>query len=347
MGTRWLDTLEGEAERALPAAVFRYVRQGARDGVTATEAANAWRRYRFAPHVLRDVRVVDTGVTLLGHRLEAPIAVAPTTMQRAVHPDGELAMARATAAAGSLMVVSSNAGTRFADIAATGVHWWLQAYVTQDRALTVPVLEAAVAAGAAAIVLTVDTPVVGTKYDGDGPTVWQDPAAGTLRVNFPAGHEDLPGAAKAMDLSATDIAWLGEVTGLPIVVKGVLRPDDARRCVQAGAAAVWVSNHGGRQLDRTLPTAAALGAIVSSLDESAEVYVDGGVRNGSDVLSAVALGARAAFLGRLPVWALVGGEPGVARMHAELRSELVESMRLVGAPDLAATRQILAPGSPF
>lgn len=345
MGTRWLDTLEGEAERALPAAVFRYVRQGARDGVTAAEAPAAWRRYRFAPHVLRDVSSVDTSVTLLGHRLEAPIAVAPTTMQRAVHPEGELAMARATAAAGSLMVVSSNAGTRFAEIGATGVHWWLQAYVTRDRLLTEPVLDAAVAAGASAIVLTVDTPVVGTKY-GEGPTVWDDPAAATLRVNFPPGHDDLPGAAKATDLSAADIAWLGEVTGLPVVVKGVLRPDDARRCVQAGAAAVWVSNHGGRQLDRTLPTASALGAIVSSLEQSAEVYVDGGVRSGADVLTAAALGARAAFLGRTPVWALVGGEPGVARMHADLREELVESMRLVGAPDLAATRQILAPESP-
>lgn len=346
MGTRWLDTLEGEAERALPAAVFRYVRQGARDGVSAAEATEAWARYRFSPHVLRDVTTIDASVSVLGHRLDAPIAVAPTTMQRAVHPEGELAMARATAASGSLMVVSSNAGTRFSEIAATGVHWWLQAYVTQDRSLCLPVLESAVAAGASAVVLTVDTPVVGTKY-GDGPTVWDDPAASTVRVNFPAGHAELPGAEKAMDLSAADIAWLGDVTGLPVVVKGVLRPDDARRCAQAGAAAVWVSNHGGRQLDRSVSTAAVLGAIVSSLEDSCEVYVDGGVRSGTDVLAAMALGARAAFLGRMPVWALVGGEAGVRRMFDDLRGEIVESMRLVGAPDLRATRQILAPDTPF
>ncbi len=157
MGTRWLDSLEHEAELALPAPVFRYFRQGARDGVTAREAADAWGGHRFAPHVLRDVTTVDTSVTVLGQNLETPIAVAPTTLQRLAHPDGELAMARGAAEAGSLMVVSSNAGTRFADIAATGVRWWLQAYLPADRSLAEELLASAVQAGAAAIVLTVDT----------------------------------------------------------------------------------------------------------------------------------------------------------------------------------------------
>jgi len=341
---RWLDSLEEEAARVLPPAVFRYVSQGARDGVSVAEAAAAWRQHRFAPHVLRDVTVVDTATTVLGVPLAAPIAVAPTTLQRMVHPDGELAMARATAAAGSLMVVSSNAGTRFAELASTGVRWWLQAYLPQDRSLARDLLADAVSAGAEAVVLTLDTPVVGTKYD-DGPAVWADVPPGALRVNFPAGYDDRPGSAKATDIGVADIAWLREATGLPVVVKGVLRPDDARRCVQAGASAVWVSNHGGRQLDRSVSTASALPGVVSALDGACEVYVDGGVRSGLDVLTAVALGARCAFLGRLPLWALVGGEKGVAAMHRALAAELVEAMRLAGTPTLADTRQVLVSGA--
>jgi 4-hydroxymandelate oxidase len=342
---RWLETLEREAERVLPRAVYRYIQQGARDGASAAEANDAWARFRFAPHVLRDVTTIDTSTTVLGVPLRAPIAVAPTTLQRMVHPDGELAMAQATAAAGSLMVVSSNAGTRFADIAATGVRWWLQAYLPQDRGLSRDVLAAAVDAGAEAMVLTVDTPVVGTKYD-DGPAVWEDVSDDTLRVNFPADYEKAAGSAKATDLGPGDIAWLRETTGLPVVVKGVLRPDDARRCTQAGAAAIWVSNHGGRQLDRARTTASALAGVVAALDGSAEVYVDGGVRSGLDVLTATAIGARCAFLGRLPLWALVGGAHGVAQMHRQLLLELEDAMRLAGAPTLAATRQVLVSGVP-
>jgi 4-hydroxymandelate oxidase len=339
----WLDGLEHEAELALPAPVFRYFRQGAREGLSGTEARAAWSRHRFAPHVLRDVTEVDTASLLLGHGVSAPVGVAPTTLQRAAHPEGELAVARATAAAGSLMVVSSNAGTPFAEIAATGVRWWLQAYLPSDRSLAVDLLSSAVAAGAEAVVLTVDTPVVGTKYDRPGPTVWDDLEPYALRVNFPAGYDDLPGSHKATDLGAGDITWLHEQTGLPVVVKGVLRPDDARRCAQAGAAAIWVSNHGGRQLDRVLSTAEALPAVVSALDGQTEVYVDGGISSGLDVLTALALGADCVFVGRLALWALVKGQEGVLRMHRELQMELEEAMRLAGVAHTADTRQILAP----
>lgn len=342
MGARWLDGLEDEAQLALPAPVFRYFRQGSRDGVAAREAAGAWQEHRFAPHVLRDVTMVDTTCTILGARLAAPIAVAPTTLQRLAHPDGELAMARATAEAGSLMVVSSNAGTRFADIGATGVSWWLQAYVPMDRSLAHELLDTAVASGAEAIVLTVDTPVVGTKYD-DGATVWDDLDPEMLRANLPPAYDDHPGAAKATDLGPADIAWLRKRTGLPVVVKGVLRPDDARRCVQAGAAAVWVSNHGGRQLDRAQATADALPAVVAAVGGAAPVYVDGGIRSGLDVLTALALGAECTFLGRLPLWALVGGAASVSRMHEVLHLELAEAMRLAGVTAAAQALQVLAP----
>ncbi|MBA8801999.1 4-hydroxymandelate oxidase [Nocardioides ginsengisegetis] len=335
----WVGALEERARAALSAPVLEYVLTGARDGVSAAEAVGAWAGVRFHPHVLRDVTDVDTSVTLLGHRLEVPWAVAPSSLQRAVHPDGELGMARATAAAGSLMVVSSNAGTSFAEIGATGVAWWLQAYLPADRTLAEPLLERAVAAGARAVVLTVDTPVVATKY-GTGENIWDlvDPAI--VRVNFDPGYDDQPGSDKALDLGPHDIGWLAGVTGLPVVVKGVLRPDDARRCVQAGARGVWVSNHGGRQLDRAATTVSCLDGVLTAVGGEAEVYVDGGLRSGLDVVAAVALGADAAFLGRLPLLALVDGERGVVDLHARLREETVEAMRLAGARTVADTRGI-------
>ena len=341
----WLAGLEERARASLPASVFEYAATGARDGVSAREAG--WSRVRFLPHVLRDVTDVSLSATLLGVASPVPWGVAPTTLQRAVHPDGELAMARACAAAGTVMVVSSNSGTPFADIGATGVRWWLQAYLPADRTLAEPMLERAVAAGAEAVALTVDTPVVGTKYATGDEVVWDVVDRAMLRVNFDPGHDDLPGAEKATDLGPHDLGWLAEVSGLPVVVKGVLRADDARRCVQAGAAAIWVSNHGGRQLDRAVTTASALPGIVVAVAGDAEVYVDGGVRSGLDVLAALALGANAVFLGRLPVWALVEGEAGVARLHAELVDETTEAFRLAGCRAVADTRGIaVAPAAP-
>ena len=186
-------------------------------------------------------------------------------------------------------------------------------------------------AGAAAVVLTVDTPVVGTKYDGDGPTVWDGADPSWVRVNFPEGYGGAPGEEKATDLGPQDVAWLAQATGLPVVVKGVLRPEDARRCLDAGAAAVWVSNHGGRQLDYAASTASCLEAVVAEVGTSAEVYVDGGVRCGRHALAALALGARGVFLGRQPLYSLAAGGPdGVRRMFEELDGELREALRLAG-----------------
>jgi 4-hydroxymandelate oxidase len=337
----WLDGLADRARAVLPAPVFEYVATGAREGLTAREAG--WAGVRLLPHVLRDVTEVSLSTTLLGVEASVPWGVAPTTLQRAVHPEGELAMAQACAAAGSVLVVSSNAGTRFAEIGATGVRWWLQAYLPADRTLAEPMLERAVAAGAQAVVLTVDTPVVGTKYSAGEQVVWDVVDPSLLRVNFDPGHDDRAGAEKATDLGPHDLGWLAEVSGLPVVVKGVLRPDDALRCAQAGASAVWVSNHGGRQLDRAASTAAALPDVVTALDGAAEVYVDGGVRSGLDVLAALALGADAAFLGRQALWALVEGAAGVARLHDELGVELAEAFRLAGCRTVADTRGIAAP----
>ncbi len=327
MPRTWLSSLEVEARRVLPEHVHEYYRQGSRGSVSADEAVAAWERHRLVPRVLRDVREVDLRTTLLGHPFAAPLGVAPSTLQRAADPDGEVATARACAAAGVPMVVSSNATAPFSAISATGVDWWLQAYLTEDRGLSVPLLDAAVAAGATAVVLTVDTPVVATKYDGGGASALSQVPAGWLRTNLGAAA----GAPKARDLGPGDIGWLGALTGLPVVVKGVLHPEDARTAVGAGAAAVWVSNHGGRQLDRAAATADCLAPVVDAVAGSAEVYVDGGLRDGIAVLSALALGANAVFLGRLPLFALaIGGTAGVGRMLGDLSAELEDALRLAG-----------------
>jgi 4-hydroxymandelate oxidase len=333
----WLLTLEDEARRRLPEVVHRYYRQGARDGLTAAEAAGAWQRHRLLPRAFTDVREVDLATSLLGLRVTAPLGVAPTTLQRAADPGGEVAMATGCAAAGVPMVVSSNATATFAEIGATGVAWWLQAYLPAERSLAEPFLAAAVEAGAGAVVLTVDTPVVGTKYD-DG-AIWSETPAEWLRVNLGSAAD----APKARDLGPADIAWLRETTGLPVVVKGVLRAEDARVAVDAGAAAVWVSNHGGRQLDLAAATADCLEAVVDEVSGSAEVYVDGGVRSGISALVALALGADACFLGRLPVYALaVEGSAGVQRLFSVLCADLTEALRLSGCATPNAARGLLA-----
>jgi 4-hydroxymandelate oxidase len=341
---RWLAALEERARESLAPAVLEYLLQGARDSVTSGEAVDAWGSVRFRPRVLHDVTHVDPGVTLLGHRVEVPFGVAPTTLQRAVHPEGELAMARATAEAGGVLVVSSNAGTSFADIGGTGARWWLQAYLPADRTLAGAMLDRAVESGASAVVLTVDTPVVGTKYASPNvPVVWDTVDPDLLRVNFDGGHDDEPGAEKALDLGPHDLGWLADRTGLPVVVKGVLRAEDADRCVQAGAAAVWVSNHGGRQLDRAASTASCLPDVVAAVGERAQVYVDGGIRTGLDVLAALALGADAVFLGRLPLLALVEGRDGVAALHRELLAQTVDALRLAGCRVPTDARGLAAP----
>ncbi len=344
LGDRFTDDLEQRARRVLSEPVHRYFRQGARDGATAAEAERAWDAFRFLPRVLRDVTEVDVSTTLLGSAVRTPVAIAPTTLQRAAHPDGELATARAAAECGAVMVVSSNAGSAFADIAETGVEWWLQMYLSADRPSCAPVLARAVDAGVRGVVLTADTPAVGTKYD-DGPSVWDEADPAWLRVNFPDGHGDGPGHGKATDLGPHDVDWLAASTGLPVVVKGVLRPGDARRCVDAGASAVWVSNHGGRQLDYAAATADCLARVVEEVGAEAEVYVDGGVRSGRHVMTALALGARAVFVGRPVLYALaLEGAAGVRRLLDELTEELVDDLRLAGCASASAVpRDLLAP----
>ncbi len=335
---RWIDSLEAAAADRMDEALHRYVRQGAGAGRSVLAAEAAWQELVLRPRVLVDVSRVRTATTVLGTPVDLPVLVAPTTLQAALHPDGDAATVRGAGAAGSLACVSSNAGVPFAAVGSEGMPWWLQVYVTRDRASTVDLLQRAVHAGARAVVLTADTPVVGRKEDPVGePTAWDLVARGALRANLGTGSTE-EALEKADDLTPDTIGWLHEITGLPVVVKGVLRADDARRCAEAGAAAVVVSNHGGRQLDGAVAPARALPEVADALAGSAvEVYVDGGLRRGEHVLSALALGARAVLVGRPALWALaVDGATGVQRLLAELGAELTAAMRLAGCPHLAA-----------
>lgn len=333
-----LDQIRDRAAARLPGPVTEYFNQGAGPGVSTAEAAAAWDRLRLRPRVLRGASQVSTSVTVLGHELATPVLVAPTAMQRAAHPEGEAATARGTAAAGSLLELSSNSGSLFKDIAAAGGPWWLQLYVRRDRGVTAAFVQRARDAGAAAIVLTADTPVVGEKYTADQSIHEICPADFHL-INIDQG--DLPDEAlyQADDLTLDDVGWVREISGLPVVVKGVLRADDARAVVAAGAAAVQVSNHGGRQLDLSVATADVLPEIADALaGTGAEVYVDGGIRRGEHVLAALALGAKAVFLGRPVLWALTaggesgeGGAAGVAHLITTLTGQLAHAMMLAGA----------------
>ena len=336
----WQADLAEQARAAMPVAMWHYTVSGAGEGVTAHEAARAWQDVRFAPRVLHDVTHVDLTTTVLDDEVSTPVAVAPTSLQRLAHPEGERAMARGAARAGALHVVSTNAGLPFADVDA-GAPWWVQAYLPPTRDDVVPVLGSAGDAGARAVVLTVDTPLPGTKYlprDED----WEGIDLSWFRCNFPVPSD----TRWTADLVPDDIGWPHRTVGLPVVVKGVLRPEDALRCVEAGAAAVWVSNHGGRQLDRARSTRAALPAVAEAVAGRVQVYVDGGITSGLDVLAALALGADAVFLGRLPLQALAaGGEAGVAAALTTLSDELLEGLRLGGCRSTSDARGLLAPES--
>jgi 4-hydroxymandelate oxidase len=331
--------LERRARRLLTPEVYDYYAGGAGSERTLRASVHAWQRHWLMPRVLRDVSAVDTGVRLPGDTVaRTPVGVAPTGFQGLASPDGEVATARGAAAAGALMIVSSRCSRRLEDIgraaADGGGAWWFQVYVLRDRDLTARLAGRAVAAGARALVLTADTPVVGRKRRdrGEGVVTEAEFTVNTGPLDDPAR------AGQAADLTFADIGWLARLGGVPVLVKGVLRADDARACVAAGAAGVLVSNHGGRQLDRAVPTAQALPAVAAAVGGSAAVLADGGLRTGEDVLAALGLGARAVFLGRPVLWALAcGGADGVRDLLTGITGDLAHAMTLAGAATVAGT----------
>lgn len=343
-----------------------YFRSGADGQRTLCENRRAFARRTLWPRMLVDVAARDLSTEILGARLSMPIAIAPTAYQKLAHETGEAATARAAAACNALMIVSTLATTSLEDVAQScaGPRWF-QLYVHRDRTLTQSLVERAAAAGYRALVVTVDTPILGRRIAderngfrlpphltmanlpdapmlqnvADGPML-QNVADASMLQNVAGGSSLNHYFAARHDASFSwrDLEWLRSLSPLPIVLKGILRADDAARAVSAGVDGIIVSNHGGRQLDGVPATIDALPGVVAAVANSkCVVLVDGGVRSGTDVLIALGLGARAVLVGRPILWGLAaGGEAGVRGVLEILRSELDRAMALAGCPTLAS-----------
>ncbi|MEX2211611.1 MAG: alpha-hydroxy acid oxidase [Gaiellaceae bacterium] len=327
------------AEERLEPGVFGYYAGGAGDEWTLAENVAAFRRWVLRPRVLVDVGSVTTVATVLGTEVSMPILVAPTAFHRLAHPDGELATARAAAAAGTIMCLSTLATAGPADVAeaAPDAPRWYQLYWHPDRAVTQSIVEEAAAAGFQAIVLTVDLPVLGNRERD-------------LRTGFTLPDDLVPAFARSSDVPGSevlgwkvdptitwrDLEWLRSLSDLPLLVKGVLTAEDALLAVEAGCAGIVVSNHGGRQLDGVPASLDALPEVVEAVAGRCEVLVDGGIRRGTDVAKALALGAQAVLVGRPVLWGLAhDGQAGVERVLSLLRAELELTLALLGCPSPA------------
>jgi len=339
-----LAEIESAARERLTALAYEYYVGGANDEVTVRENRAAFERLALRYHVLVDVSRRSTSTTVLGTPVDFPVLVAPTAFQRLACDDGELATARAAAASGTVMILSTASTCSIEDVGAIGGRLWFQLYVYTDRGLTKALVERAEAAGMNAIVLTVDAPILGRRerdlrnrfHLPDGVRLANVPSSGS--VPMPTGHGESGLAhhfASGIDASLTwkDVDWLRSITRLPVVIKGIVRGDDAALAVEHGAAGIIVSNHGGRQLDTSIASIRALPEVVDAVSGRAEVLLDGGVRRGTDVIKAIALGARAVLVGRPVVWGLAAaGESGARRVLELLRAEVDQAMALCGCP---------------
>lgn len=351
-----LEEYREAAQHRLSQAAYDYYASGAHDQVTLGENQRAFERLKLHYKVLVDVSRRDTTCEVLGHRLRFPVLVAPTAFHGMADPEGEVATARAAAEAGSLMVLStlSNQPLEQVGQAAPG-RLWFQLYVYRDRQATQDLVARAEAAGAKALVLTVDAPLLGVR-EADVRNRFRLPQ-GLQVVNMTAsGMGDLPESqsdsglaeyfAALLDpsLNWSDLEWLAGITRLPILVKGIVRADDALRAVQHGARGIVVSNHGGRQLDTAPATIEVLEPIAQAVQGQVALLLDGGVRRGTDIIKALALGADAVMVGRPVLWGLgAAGQEGVASVLELLRRELDLAMALCGTPTLAQiTRDLLA-----
>jgi 4-hydroxymandelate oxidase len=335
------DYLDAAAAKVDPG-IWCYFEGGAGDEVTLRANVDAYGRWRFRPRMLVDVSEVSTATTLLGTPVASPLGVAPFAMQRLIDPEGEVATARAAGAAGALMCVSTLTTSTHAEIAEVGDGpRWLQLYVLNDRARTIAHITEAREAGYSAVVLTVDLPYVGRR-ERDLRLGFQNPPP-NLHQPYANLFENSPA------LTWRDLEWIRAEMPLPLVVKGILTREDATLAVEHGADAIWVSNHGGRQLDGVAAGLDALPEVVDAVAGRCEVYVDGGIRRGTDVLKALALGARATFAARPFAGGLaVGGEAGVASVLSILRDEIELGLGLLGctAPDQVA-RSHVEPTLPY
>ena len=345
-----VDDFERAAEAVLPRMAWDYYRSGADDERTLRENRRAFRRWEIWYRVLVDVSQRSLATSLLGAELRAPIMIAPTAYHCMAHPEGERATARAAAAAGILYVVSTLATTQLEEVAAASPGpKWFQLYVHKDRGFTRSLVERAEGAGYRALMLTVDAPILGRRL-ADERNSFSLPGGLAMANLITSGTPGALGStaeersmlakyvAARHDASLTwkDLAWLRGMTSLPLLIKGIVRADDAALAVEHGAAGVVVSNHGARQLDGSPATIDALPGVVAAVAGRCPVLMDGGVRNGTDILKALALGARAVLIGRPILWGLaVGGEAGVARVLEILQGELSGAMALAGCASVA------------
>lgn len=328
------------ARASLSQAAFDYIAAGAGEELSLQESRAAWRRHRLRPHIFSGGAIPDLSTEVLETRLAMPLVVAPTAYQVVAHSEGEVETARGVSAAGGLMVVTTRA-TRVLEEIVAELHgpWWYQVYVVRERRLTEELVRRAAGMGATALMLTVDTPYIGFKRRGHFAPVSLEQHLvnfGTHLAPGAAFEEVTAGIDQDASIGLETIAWLGAAAGLPVLVKGVLRAEDAVACLDAGAAGVVVSNHGGRQLDRAIASAVALPEIVAAVDGRAPILVDGGIVSGTDVFVALALGATATMVGRPILWGLAAaGAQGVERVLDGYRDELDHAMGLAGVASIA------------
>jgi len=325
-----LAELEPLARARLDTSAWDYYAGGAGDELTLADNREAWNRIRLRPRVLVDVSRVDLATTAFGSSLAHPIVVAPTAAHDLAHPDGERATARGAAAAGSLMTLSTISSVPMEEVAAAprGAPRWFQLYAPSDRAACETLVRRAADAGYAAVAVTVDLPLPGNRERD-----LRNDFAVELGVHLPSDQPVDPdtGVVVLRTMDWDWLAWLRSVCPIPLVAKGILRADDAARAVDAGCDGIWVSNHGGRQLDTSIASADALPEIVDAVGQRALIVVDGGVRRGIDALKALALGADLVALGRPVLWGLaIDGAVGVQRVLEILRDELSLAMALAG-----------------
>lgn len=344
-----LSEFESAARERLPAMVFDYYVGGSDDEVSLQNNRKAYQKLHLYPRMLTDVSQRNLSTTVLGEQVAAPILIAPTGFAAMAHPSGEIAIAEAASNLGIGMTLSTMSNYSLEDVAAVArVPLWFQLYVYRDRAVTRALVERAEAVGYKALVLTVDTPILGRR-EKDIRNHFHLPPHLTAK-NFVEGSgmeqisQDSLTSGLLMyilslwdaSLSWKDVEWLATITRMPILLKGILRPDDAVKAIEHGAAGVIVSNHGGRQLDTAVAPIDTLPSVSQALDNRGEVYVDGGVRRGTDVLKAIALGAKAVLVGRPILWGLaLDGQTGVERVLTLLRDEFDVAMALCGCRSIA------------
>ena len=344
------------AKERMTAMAFGYYASGAKDEITVAANHQAYNEIFLRYRVLRGVGTRDTATTVLGHRVAMPVLVAPCAFNGLAHPLGELATARGAKAAGTIYVMSTMSNISMEDVAndSNGARWF-QLYIYKDRGVTKSLVERAEAAGYTAIVLTADAPMLGHREadirnhfhlpDGLVAANLNDPKLGTIpHVAGASGIAEYFASLLDDDLTWRDVEWLRSITRLPVLVKGIDRGDDAKSAIDSGAAAIICSNHGGRQLDTARPTIRALPEVIEAVDGRIEVLVDGGIRRGTDVLKALAFGARAVLLGRPILWGLaVDGEAGVRRVLELLHTEFDQTMGLCGCRNIGEiTRDLIA-----